>query len=80
MAFEDGIDVEDGVTNVTVSDNKVSAGASGIEVEVLTTGNVTGNTATGGRVDYCDESAGGVTATGNKFDTSAAAPCASDVD
>ncbi len=79
-AFEDGIDVENGVTNVTVSDNKVSAGASGIEVGALATGNVRGNTATGGRVDYCDESAGGVTATGNKFDTSTAAPCASDVD
>jgi parallel beta-helix repeat protein len=79
-AFEDGIDIEGSATNVTISDNRVSAGASGIEVEAGTTGNVTGNTATGGRVDFCDESAGGMAATGNKFDTTDVAPCASDVD
>jgi len=79
-AFEDGVDVEGSATNVTISDNKVSAGASAIEAEAGTTGNVTGNTATGGRVDFCDESAGGMTATGNNFDTTDVAPCAGDVD
>jgi hypothetical protein len=79
-AYEDGIDVADGVTNVTLSDNKVSAGASGIEVGASVTGAVNGNAATGGRVDFCDESAGGVTVTANKFGTTDAAPCASDVE
>jgi hypothetical protein len=44
------------------------------------TGDVTGNKATGGRVDFCDESAGGVTSAGNTFATTDVAPCASDVD
>lgn len=79
-AFEDGIDVDSGVTNVTISGNQVSAGASGIEVGTGVTGNVTGNKAAGGVVDFCDESAGGVTAAGNKFASTDVAPCAGAVE
>lgn len=79
-AFEDGIDVDGTATSVTITRNKVSAGASGIEVAVGATGDVSDNKVSGGRVDFCDESAGGVTTSGNDFDTTDVAPCASDVD
>jgi hypothetical protein len=78
-AFEDGIDVEAG-TSITIERNQVSAGASGIEVGAGVTGSVTNNKVSGGRVDFCDESAGGVTNTGNNFATTAGPACATDVE
>jgi hypothetical protein len=79
-AFEDGIDISGGATNITVTNNKVSAGASGIEVDAGVTGDVSDNRVKGGRVDFCDESGGGTTNSGNNFGTTDVAPCASDVD